>query len=325
MTVAIVGSETLLGRDIREVFSEQRKGHPIRQIASSGGGVFGNLEDNELLDELNAESLQGAEAILLAGTPASARKALRLARESGIDDPIIDLTATLEDQPNARLRFALLGEQEQVNHSNLWISPHPAAMALAILFDALKMRHPIRRCVVTVFEPASERGQRGLDELQQQSAGLLGFRELPKDIYDAQLAFNLLPRYGSEAVINLEDIELTIDRHLASLIALQGQTPMPSLRLVQAPVFHGYSFSLWVEFEAATEAEEVVGTLRAAGIDTRSGDEEHPTNVAVAGESGVTAGAIEADRNNPNAVWIWMVADALRLAADNALALVKGL
>ena len=35
---------------------------------------------------------------------------------------------------------------------------------------------------------------------------------------------------------------------LASLLAGWPGVPMPSLRLIQAPVFHGHSFSLWVEF-----------------------------------------------------------------------------
>ena len=35
-------------------------------------------------------------------------------------------------------------------------------------------------------------------------------------------------------------MEARIERHLASLLALTGQAPMPSLRLIQAPVFHGH-------------------------------------------------------------------------------------
>src|SRR3989442_9110490 len=40
------------------------------------------------------------------------------------------------------------------------------------------------------------------------------------------------------------ETELRIERHLASLLDLPGEgvgVPMPSLRLVQAPVFHGRS------------------------------------------------------------------------------------
>ena len=36
---------------------------------------------------------------------------------------------------------------------------------------------------------------------------------------------------------------------------------MPSLRVIQAPVFHGYSFSAWVEFEDAPDMEALESTL----------------------------------------------------------------
>ena len=107
----------------------------------------------------------------------------------------------------------------------------------------------IRRSVIEIFEPVSERGKAGIDELQKQAVALLSFKPLPKDVFDAQVSFNMLSEYGSEAPLSLEEIELKIDRHLASLLAAPSGAPMPSLRLIQAPVFHGYSISVWVEFE----------------------------------------------------------------------------
>ena len=61
--------------------------------------------------------------------------------------------------------------------------------------------------------------------------------------------------------------------------------------------------------------------LAAAGFDVRSDDP--PTNVSVAGMSGLSVGAIAADPNQPRACWIWMVSDNLRLVAENALAVAK--
>jgi aspartate-semialdehyde dehydrogenase len=39
----------------------------------------------------------------------------------------------------------------------------------------------------------------------------------------------------------------------------------------------------------------------------------------------LSVGAIATDSNHPRAVWLWMVADNLRLAAENAIAAAKGL
>src|SRR5262249_45590660 len=145
------------------------------------------------------------------------------------------------------------------------------------------------------------------------------------DVYDAQVSFNMLSEYGSEAPHSLADIELRIDRNLASLLAVQGKVPMPSLRLIQAPVFHGYSMSLWVEFEGNPDLDAIVEALTSERIDVRTKDHEPPTNVGVAGQTGIIVGSIAPDRNQPHAFWFWMVTDNLRIVAENAFEVAREL
>ena len=197
----------------------------------------------------------------------------------------------------------------------------PAAIALTTLLAQLGDAAPIRRSVAHIFEPASERGQRGLTELQKQTVAVLAFKKLPREVFDTQLAFSMLARYGEEALEPLEGIEQRLERHVASLLTHWPGVPMPSLRLIQAPVFHGHSLSVWVEFETNPEAVALSNRLEDAGFDVRP--EEPPANAAIAGISGLSVGAIAVDRNNPRACWFWLVADNLRLAADNAVSVAR--
>ena len=84
--------------------------------------------------------------------------------------------------------------------------------------------------MLEIFEPASERGQQGIDELQKQTVACCRSSRFPKRCYDTQVAFNMLPEYGSDSPHTLADMELKIDRHLASLLATAKNVPMPSLR-----------------------------------------------------------------------------------------------
>ena len=95
--------------------------------------------------------------------------------------------------------------------------------------------------------------------------------------------------------------------------------PMPSLRLIQAPVFHGYSFSAWVQFESNPGMEALESSLLAGAIDVRGMEVEPPNNVGQAGQSGIAVGAIAPDRNDAEACWFWLVADNLRLMAENGV------
>ena len=100
---------------------------------------------------------------------------------------------------------------------------------------------------------------------------------------------------------------------------------MPSLRLIQAPVFHGHSLALWVEFQERPEVKEIEDALQTAQIDVRGQDVEAPTIVGSAGQSGIAVGSIAADRNHPRAVWFWVVSDNIRMMAENAVAVALGL
>ena len=82
---------------------------------------------------------------------------------------------------------------------------------------------------------------------------------------------------------------------------------MPSMRLIQAPVFHGYSLSFWVELEQRPTLSDLERALASAHIEVRSAEFDAPTNVGVAGQRGLVAGVIELDRNHPRGVWVWVV------------------
>jgi aspartate-semialdehyde dehydrogenase len=322
--VALVGGDSLLARELREVLEESKPVPAIEMISASveNATVLGSDDEEVLaLTPLTAQSLTGARVAFLVGSPASSRRTLKL---NPADGPVlIDLTAALEDQPHARLRAPSAEVTRSLPQPGvIHVIAHPAAIASAMLLASLAKTAPIRSAVIHIFEPASERGKKGLDELRQQTVGVLNFQKLKTDVFDTQLSFAMLARYGEEALEPLEGVEQRIEKHLASLLASYPGIPMPSLRLIQAPVFHGHSFSTWVEFEEAPGLNEITSAFETAGFDVRSGDP--PSNANIAGHSGLSVGAIAPDSNHPRAYWLWMVADNLKLSAENAVTVARG-
>lgn len=326
--LALLGGETLLGREIQEVFSDRKAGARITAYAATGEGNFGEQEGEAVyLDPLEASSLAGQEALIAAGTEAGAMKAYNLVKAAGGHPVLIDCTGYLEAQPESRIVAPLLDDTEQ-HGSWLLVVAHPAASALALVLVRLARYRPIQQAIAHIFEPASERGKRGVSELHQQTTGLLGFKSLDKDVFDAQLGFNMLAQYGEQAPAKLLGVEQRIERHLASLVSRPMTTtavPMPSLRLIQAPVFHGYSISLWIRFDENIDAGELSEALASAQIEIRGPNEEAPHNVGATSQSGLIAGDIRVDHNNSRAAWLWIVGDNLRLTADAVAGLVSGL
>jgi aspartate-semialdehyde dehydrogenase len=333
-SVALIGSETLLGREIRDIVATSDSGIKLLLIADTeevAGAITRVGDEPAVVGGLTAESLAGARAVFLAGSDVSSRKALELL-EQDPDVTVIDLTGAAEERPDARLRAPLVESPEDLDEdefdSAVQVVAHPAAIALALFLRRLHSIDPVRASVIQIFAPASEYGKAGVEELQGQTVSLLSFKKLPHEFFDTQLSFNMLAKYGDEAKVPLEETELRIERHLASMLALPGEgegAPMPSLRLVQAPVFHGYSFGVWVEFESNPGVEALESGLATAHIEVRGVEVEAPTNVGQAGQNGIAVGAITPDRNQPEACWFWVAADNLRLTAENGVAVARQL
>ena len=328
--VALVGSDSLLGREIRDLAANMEPSIPLRLIAEDEeeeGSLTRQGDEPALVESLGEDALTNARAVFLTGSAASSRKALELAGDSP-DFAIIDLTYAAEERPDARLRAPDLETESEPDEAAVHVIAHPAAIALALFLRRLHAHDPISRAVIQIFAPASEQGKRGVEELQQQTVNLLSFKALPQEVFDAQTGFAMLAKYGNEAPTTLEETELRIERHLATLLGFEGEgegAPMPSLRVAQAPVFHGYSFSAWVEFESNPGIEAIENGLPCDAIEVLADEFDPPNNVGQAGQSGIAVGAIAPDRNNAEAVWFWVAADNVRLAAENALMVARRL
>jgi aspartate-semialdehyde dehydrogenase len=330
--IAIVGGESLLGKEVHELLESRKAPATLQLVAAievedTPKGVASILtrgaDEPLVMASIESADLGSARVVILAGDKASSEKAYQKIRAAQPAPAVIDLSGGLEDLPEARLRASMAEPPDFHAENGIQTIAHPAAIALALLLTHLQKAGAIRRSVVEIFEPVSERGRAGIEELQKQAVALLSFKPLPKDIFDAQVSFNMLSQYGSEAPLSLQEIEQKIDRHLASMLAATG-APMPSLRLIQAPVFHGYSLSAWVEFEDSPGMDAIFQALASSNIDVRTRDHEPPTNVGVAGQGGITVGAITQDRNQPRAWWFWVVADNLQIAAENAWEVARG-
>src|ERR1700683_1833236 len=117
--IALVGSESLLGVEIRDLAATAEPLLHLRLIAADEekSGTLTRLGDEPaIMEELDRDTLSTARAVLLAGSAESSRKALELAGDAP-DFAIVDLTYAAEERPDARLRAPMvetaMGEAER--------------------------------------------------------------------------------------------------------------------------------------------------------------------------------------------------------------------
>ena len=133
----------------------------------------------------------------------------------------------------------------------LCIAPSAPAIVACSLSAALKP-FPLARLAITFFAPVSDRGQPGVDELENQTVKLLSLQPMPQSVFDTQIAFTLLDRWGSGSAVSLSTMRAAIAREVREYLA--GRLPSPAIDLVQAPVFFGCAFSAYAEFASPAGA-----------------------------------------------------------------------
>jgi aspartate-semialdehyde dehydrogenase len=114
-----------------------------------------------------------------------------------------------------------------------------------------------------------------------------------------------------------------VAREVAEYLA--GRAPLPAIQLVQAPVFYGYAFAAYAEFGSPVPIERLQAAFAGLGAKFSAAGDPAPTNVSVAGENEIQLARIEPDPNIAAGVWLWGVADNLRVAATNAVRIAEEL
>jgi aspartate-semialdehyde dehydrogenase len=326
--VAIVGAATLKGKEVAEVMSERNfpavdiklldDDESLGQLETAGDEVT-------FIQAVRAEQFEHVDFTFLACDATCAGRTWRIAQRAG--SAIIDLSYELEGEAGATVRSPWverqLGQTPAIElQPGPVVAADPAATVLALLLLRGREASAINNVVATVFEPASEQGQKGMDELHEQTVNLLSFQPTPKKIFGAQTAFNLLPRFGEEAEANLQKTESRIHRHLNKIAGTKAITP--SLLVLQAPVFHGHAFAIYLETEKPVDLEILTKALAGDHVTIVPGTEEPPSNVSAAGQNEIQV-SVSADLNRPNTFWIWAASDNLRVAAASAVACAESI
>jgi aspartate-semialdehyde dehydrogenase len=311
--IAVVGASSLLGKEIGDEIAESplAAANTILLDNEDAGGTLESIGDEAaFLQTLEPASLENVDVAIFADTK-MLRDYGQTARAMGAS--VVDVTGSDFDT-SAPVRSPLVGDAGPLDlEANSVRVAHPVATMLALVLGLARNAGTLRTAAATILQPASENGRAALDELQQQSINLLSFQAVPTEEFDAQVAFNLLPTLGEAARNPLAASE---DRILRDLRALASDLPQPVLQLIQAPVFHGFGVSLFLEFEQPLAAGALASALASEYIDIA--DEEPPSNISSAGQGRVLLQIRPTPEGARYA--LWMTADNLKLTARTAVA-----
>jgi aspartate-semialdehyde dehydrogenase len=316
--LVIAGASSLLGAELKSVLEEsQFAGWDFRLVDEEV--VAGTLTEAggeaTVIQRVEEDTFHGARYAFLTGSTAFGKQCLGPAREA--DARILDLSgASLPDAdaPPWFPRIDTMSGRNVARDAKTYSVCSAGAAAISMLAMTLR-KIGLRRLTAVVFQPVSEVGREGIEELETQTSQLLSFQNIGSPVFGAQAAFNLLPRYGEESRHNLRETLLRLRAEVGKAVGDTAESAKIAVNLVHAPVFYGMTFSAYVEVDEANEHANLIDVCKEAGFSLVPAAEAAPSNVSVAGETSVYLREPEADSARPGGWWFWGAADNLRLPA----------
>ena len=326
--VAIVGATGVVGEQMREVLEERL--FPVgelRLLASerSAGRLLEFRGRQIRVDVLGENSFKDIDIALFSAGGSVSDKFAPLAVAAG--SVVVDNTARFRMEPDVPLVVPEVNPKEIPRYKQRGIIANPncstiqMVVALKPIHDAAK----IRRVVVSTYQSVSGAGRMAMEELSQQVAALFSGKEIKKQKFPHQIAFNCIPHIDTfvDGGYTKEEVKM-----IGETRKILGE---PSLRItvtaVRVPVFCGHSESVNVETEKKLTAKDVRAILREApGILLCDEPEKniYPMALDAVGKDATLVGRIREDDSVPNGINLWIVADNLRKgAALNAVQIAE--
>ena len=322
--IVIAGASSLLGAEVKSLLEESRFAASDFRLLDeelAAGMLTEAGGEPAVIRPVEEDSFDRARFLFFTGSIEFTRANLALAQRSGA--LIIDLSGHSVSLPDSGPWFPgiekLLGDLAQ--KPRLATIPSAAAEVLIRLTICLQGLG-LRQLNATVLLPIFAWGKPGIEELETQSSQLLSIQTPGKQLFDAQIAFNTMDRFGPTSRFDLRAALANLRSEVHA--CLRGTPVVPAIQLVHVPAFYGVTFSVSAELDTSVDAARIQSSCKEAGLSVMQA-RDSPNNLSVAEESAVQLAQPEPDPAKPGAWWFWGAADNIRLPAWNAVKLAEKL
>jgi len=205
-------------------------------------------------------------------------------------------------------------------------NPNCSTMQMLVALAPLHRQYGIERINVATYQSVSGGGRSAMEELGQQTAQLLNFKDISPEKFPVQIAFNLIPHIDSFEDNGFTREEMKLVWETRKILGDDSIQVNPTA--VRVPVFYGHSEAVNIETRDKVTAAEARALLAASPgieiVDTPAPG-GYPTPVTHAsGKDAVFVGRIREDISHPRGLNLWIVSDNIRKgAALNAVQLAE--
>ncbi len=334
LNIAVVGATGAVGREMIAVLCERGFGNEnIRLLASKrSAGEEVEVNGNTIVvEELTADSFGGVDIALFSAGGAVSKEFCPIAARAGafvIDnssawrmDPAIPLIVPEVNAALLREKLQALADGDGLIIAN----PNCSTIQLVVALKPIMDRAGLKRVVVSTYQSVSGAGQKGMDELWNQSLAIFNQAALPQEKFPHQIAFNCIPHIDDFQDNGYTKEELKVVNESRKIL---GNSELRvTATAVRVPVFYGHSESVNIETDqplSPEAARELLGSSPGVIVVDDPKDKNYPLAIHAAGTDATYVGRIRRDDSVENGLNMWVVADNVRKgAATNAVQIAE--
>lgn len=326
--VAVVGATGNVGHEILNILHERN--FPVSDVvalasARSVGREVSFGDSDIKVQNLDGYDFKSVDIVLSSpGGKVSAQYSPIAAKAGAV---VIDNTSHFRMDPDVPLIVPEVNPEAIAEHTkrNIIANPNCSTIQMVVALKPLHDAAKIKRVVVTTYQSVSGSGKAAMDELFNQTKGVYMNAEARPEVYQKQIAFNVIPHID----VFMDD---GMTKEEWKMVVETKKILDPKIKVcascVRVPVFIGHAEMVNVELEQELSAAQAKDLWRefdgVSVVDLEQEDLEYVTPHEIQGEDDVFVSRIREDISVENGLNFWCVADNLRKgAALNAVQIAE--
>ena len=324
--IAIVGATGAVGLEMLKTL--EKRNFPVSSLtplasARSAGKTLAFRGLELLVQELTGNSFVGVDIALFSAGGAISKEFAPLAVDAGA--VVVDNSSAFRMDDSAPLVVPEINTADVATHKGIIANPNCSTIVTVMALYPLHQAFGVKRMFASTYQAVSGSGAMGIEELKRQVGEINEDREVTKEVYPHQIAFNVLPHVDVFLENGYTKEEMKMVHESRKIMRLPGF--QASVTCVRVPVYRAHSIAVSAEFEKPVSVERAREAIAAApGIDLNDdiAGNGYPLPLELAGQDNCQVGRIRKDCAMENGLSFWVAGDQLlKGAALNAVQIAE--
>ena len=328
--VAVIGAKGAVGYEMIALLEKREfpvdEFRPFGSARTKGVKVDFNGEkySNQEL-EFKPEIFKGIDIILSSPGASVSKQFVPHALKAGA--VIVDNTSAFRMDPKIPLVIPEINGDDIKKHQGIIANPNCSAIIMLMAVAPLHRKNKVKRIICSTYQAVSGAGRKAMEELKIQTKDYLEGKQIKKEVFPHQIAFNLFSHNSSIEANGYNGEENKMIQESQKI--LHDDSIKIVTTCVRVPVLRAHTEVLYLEFEKKISPEEAREILKKApGVELMDDAKNNhfPMPIEASGREKVLVGRIREDLSSENGLALIVAGDQLwKGAALNAVQIAEAL